>query len=271
LTVGADGIGSTVGRLVSAPTEREGTGASAFIYGYWSDLDADGYEWFYNPGGTAGMIPTNGGQVCVFAGSPADRFRAELAADVRRGFHRILGEVSPSALDRVVRATAPPRIRTFPGRRGFLRRPWGPGWALVGDAGYFKDPISTHGLTDAFRDAELLTAAMAGIDVGSAGGLDDALARYHADRDRLSCGLFETADAIARYEWDLVEIRRLLRAMSASMSDEVDALLSLDGGRAQVAARSRAITAVAPSAASVVRPSAVAAGSPAPASSSAHS
>ena len=50
----------------------------------------------------------------------------------------------------------------FAGRKGFLRQAFGPGWALVGDAGYFKDPLTAHGITDALRDAELLANAAAG-------------------------------------------------------------------------------------------------------------
>jgi len=60
-------------------------------------------------------------------------------------------------------ARAPDRVRMFAARPGFLRRAYGPGWALVGDSGYFKDPITSHGLTDALRDAELL-ARVAGPD-----------------------------------------------------------------------------------------------------------
>jgi flavin-dependent dehydrogenase len=44
----------------------------------------------------------------------------------------------------------------FPGLTGYLREAAGPGWALVGDAGYFKDPITAHGITDALRDAQIL-------------------------------------------------------------------------------------------------------------------
>jgi 2-polyprenyl-6-methoxyphenol hydroxylase-like FAD-dependent oxidoreductase len=227
LTVGADGIGSTVARLVDAPIERQGRGASGFVYGYWSDLPVDGYEWFYRPGVAAGILPTNGGQVCVFVGTSATRFRAEVAADIHRGFDELLGEADPAALDRVRSATPQSRLRSFPGRPGFLRRAWGPGWALVGDAGYFKDPISTHGLTDAFRDAELLAGAIDEAHKGAPMGA--ALARYQASRDRLSIPLFTTVDAIARYDWDMSEVEGLLRAMSSAMADEMELLRTLDG------------------------------------------
>ena len=70
LVVGADGRRSTIARLAAAPLTHATTHTSAFVYGYWSDLDADGYEWAYRPGAAAGFIPTNHDQTCVFASGP---------------------------------------------------------------------------------------------------------------------------------------------------------------------------------------------------------
>ena len=139
-----------------------------------------------------------------------------------------LAAASPEAADRVRAATAPAGVRTFAGRPGFVRRSWGAGWALVGDAGYWKDPLSAHGLTDALRDAELLARAV----VGAAGGearLEQALAEYQATRDRLSMPLFDTIDVIAAQRWGDDEIGALLLRLSAAMADEVDHLAGLDG------------------------------------------
>ena len=88
------------------------------------------------------------------------------------------------------------------GARGFLRRPAGPGWALVGDAGYFKDPLTAHGITDALRDAELLARAM--LECGP-----HDMAVYQRERDVLSIPLFEVTDAIASFQWTLDEIKAL--------------------------------------------------------------
>ena len=226
LVIGADGIGSTVARLVEAPVERTGTGASGFVYGYWSGLETDGYEWLYRPGVTAGIIPTNAGQSCVFVGTSHRRFRAEVARDIGAGFDVLLGEASPAARQRVMAATPASRLRSFPGRPAFLRRAWGPGWALVGDAGYFKDPISTHGLTDALRDADFLARAVASADDGLPMGI--ALARYQATRDRLSLPVLAASDAIARYDWSLDQVQSHLRLMSSAMTDELEAIRALD-------------------------------------------
>ena len=131
---------------------------------------------------------------------------------------------SPSAC---AAATPPPGTRTWGGHPGYLRQAHGPGWALVGDAGYFKDPISAHGLTDALRDAELLARAV--VDgFGAEPSLDAALADYEATRDRLSIPLFDIVDRIASHRWDDAEIADLLLQLSSSMADEVETLAALD-------------------------------------------
>jgi 2-polyprenyl-6-methoxyphenol hydroxylase-like FAD-dependent oxidoreductase len=133
---------------------------------------------------------------------------------------------APELEDRLARAIPPAKLHRFPGRPGHLRQPWGPGWALVGDAGYFKDPITAHGLTDALRDAELLARAV--IEGARHGDGDAALAGYGATRDRLSEELFSVTDAIASFRWDAAEAGALLLALSSSMADEVETLAALD-------------------------------------------
>jgi 2-polyprenyl-6-methoxyphenol hydroxylase-like FAD-dependent oxidoreductase len=227
ITIGADGIRSTIAERVQAPILREGIGATANAYGYWSGVEADGYEWHFRPTATAGFIPTNDGAVCVFAGTSPARFRHEIAGDVRTGFLALLDEAAPGALDRLAGGRPPQQLRTFPGRRGYLRRAWGPGWALVGDAGYYKDPISAHGITDALRDAELLAGAVERTLSGAAPEAV-ALADFQATRDRLSLALFETVDTIAASQWSADEIPGLLLTLSSAMVDEVEALAARD-------------------------------------------
>ncbi len=96
----------------------------------------------------------------------------------------------------------------------------------MGDAGYFKDPISAHGLTDALRDAELLARAV--IDVATNGREVAAFGDYETTRDRLSDPLVTTADAIASFTWDATEVSALLLRLAASMNAEVETLASLD-------------------------------------------
>ncbi|HET6614293.1 MAG TPA: FAD-dependent monooxygenase, partial [Dehalococcoidia bacterium] len=72
----------------------------------------------------------------------------------------------------------------------FFRKPWGPGWALVGDAGYMKDPTTGLGIADAFRDAGLLAAALDNVLAGRRAA-EDALASYQQQRDEAAIPMYE--------------------------------------------------------------------------------
>jgi menaquinone-9 beta-reductase len=226
VVVGADGRGSRVAACVDPVVTRRGTAASGFVFGYWRGVATEGYEWCFRPGSSAGLIPTNDGQTCVFAGIPADRFTAVFQPDLEAGLRRVLHRTNRQIAERVEAGTQVGRIRGFPGIRGWLRRPHGAGWALVGDAGYYKDPTTAHGMTDAFRDAELLARALdrclSGADHWGA-----ALTDYEALRDRLSIPLFDATDAIATFRWDLDEVQQHHLSMSAAIDDEVEALAPL--------------------------------------------
>lgn len=222
LVVGADGRRSAIAAAVEAPVTRRGHAAGAVLYTYRSGLPDDRYRWFYRPGTTAGVIPTNDGRACVWAGAPAARFD-ELRADLDTGYRRLLAFAAPG-LD-LGDTTRHAPVRGFPGLPGYLRRAAGPGWALVGDAGYFKDPVTAHGITDALRDAELLARAVLSFPPGPL--RDDALRGYEDTRNRLSQTLFALTDRIASYDWDLAELRDLLPALSAAMRPEVAELREL--------------------------------------------
>jgi 2-polyprenyl-6-methoxyphenol hydroxylase-like FAD-dependent oxidoreductase len=225
LVVGADGRHSLVATAVGASTDLRGRAGSAFVYGYWADLPVDGYEWFYRPAMSAGAIPTNDGLTCVFVGAPPRRL-AQLVRDggTAHAVEVLAGNLGP----RLAAARRVGGLRHVRALRAHLRRSWGPGWALVGDAGYWKDPLSTHGMTDALRDAELLArAVLAAPDPGS--DQLDALAGYQTVRDGLARPLLEVTERIASYRWDLTEIRRLLMTLSSTMTDELELLARAEG------------------------------------------
>jgi putative flavoprotein involved in K+ transport len=222
IVIGADGLHSTVAKQVGAEPYRRGAHASSVIYAVWSGLEIDGYHWHYAPGVSAGVIPTTGGDVLVFASAPRDRFMRELRHDLNAGFRAVVAAAAPD-LAAALR-TAVPRgpLRGFAGHEGLLRPAWGPGWALVGDAGYFKDPLTAHGITDALRDAELLAGAVL------AGG-DAALAAYQSTRDDLSWRLFGITDEIASFNWDMPRLQSLHQAFSEEMARETLHLRALPG------------------------------------------
>jgi flavin-dependent dehydrogenase len=228
LVIGADGRNSTVAKLVGAETYVEGRASSGFVYGYFEGLQAEGLHWYFGDRTAAGVVPTNHGQHCVFAGLPQEQFAAALRGDTERGFLELLGRCQPELRAEVEGAKMAGRLRGFSGARGFLRRPTGPGWALVGDAGYFKDPITAHGISDALRDAELLVRALL-----EHGPLN--MVGYQRERDMLSIPLFKVTDAIASFQWSLDEVQALHGELSAAMKTETNYMARLPAARSEAA------------------------------------
>jgi flavin-dependent dehydrogenase len=226
LTVGADGVRSTVADQVDAPVKWRGVTASGCLYRYLHDLPTAGYEWHYGDHAAAGLIPTNDG-TCAFVATTPARLRSLRRIGAEQAFALLLASAAPAVVERMRAATPVSRLHGWAGMPGYLRRCWGPGWALVGDAGYFKDPITTHGMTDALRDAELHAEAV--LDALSGAPSAAPFTAYQHTRDRLSRQLFDTTEAVAAYDWDLDQVRRLLRQVSAAMGDEVDHLEALAG------------------------------------------
>jgi flavin-dependent dehydrogenase len=217
IVIGADGIRSTVARLAEARTYRMGRHASAVVYGHWAGLCLDGYQWHYRPGVSVGAIPTNNGETCVFVAVPAARFLDLFRGDVGGGHARLLRGAAPELGALVERSEQTGNFHGFAGQTGFFRQSWGPGWALVGDAGYFKDPLTAHGITDALRDAARLSTAV--VD-----GSEGALAEYQSGRDILATDLFDVTDAIASFAWNLAEVRLLHEKLAAAMAREVTSI-----------------------------------------------
>jgi flavin-dependent dehydrogenase len=223
VTVGADGVRSTVAARTGAPVVWRARSAGAVLYRYYSELPTVGYEWAYGAGVAAGLIPTNDGLACVFVGTTPQRMRELRRQGVAQAFATLLRESFPALPARVGTAVPDGRLQGWPAVPGFLRRCHGPGWALVGDAGYYKDPITTHGITDGLRDAELLADAIVDALGGGVSG-PMAMANYQSARDRMSARLFSATEAVAAYEWDTDQVRTLLRQVSAAMAYELDLL-----------------------------------------------
>ena len=221
LVIGADGLRSRVARILQAEFVYTVPHTTASIYGYRKGLGLAGYHWFYNVGASVGSIPTNDGDTCVFILLPPTRFEKDRHNGLEALYHELLSEVSPVLASEVAASESSGKLRAFAGATGFLRRAAGPGWALVGDAGYFKDPITAHGITDALRDAELLARAVVE-------GGDDALAGYQSTRDELVKGLLDVTDHISSFEWDLDEVKEKHLVLSREMNAEVDLIRTLD-------------------------------------------
>ena len=212
IVIGADGFASTVAKEAGAEARRTGQHMSGVIYTRARGLPVEGFHWHYAPGASIGLIPTNDNETLIFAAAPRERFLRELRLDLGTGFRAIVAEVAPEVAAALDDAALSP-YRGFAGQPGTMRSAWGPGWALVGDAGYFKDPITAHGITDALRDAELLADAVIA-------GTDYALADYQSQRDHLSLQLFDVTDEIASYAWSMPRLQTLHKALSEEMNRE---------------------------------------------------
>jgi 2-polyprenyl-6-methoxyphenol hydroxylase-like FAD-dependent oxidoreductase len=225
LVIGADGTWSTVARQVAAPLWRVTERATAVTYAYWSDVDTDSFDWIFAPRTHAGVLPTAAGLTCVFASASTPSIGADGVAFIRE----VVADGAPELAEQL-RSPAIGPGRMSGARSGYIRRAQGPGWALVGDAGYFKDPLSAHGATDGFRDAELLAHAV--LDGRDDGAMDMALARYEVVRDRVGLPVFDAVDHLAGHQWTRAELPELLLQLSSAMADEVETLAALEPERA---------------------------------------
>jgi flavin-dependent dehydrogenase len=220
IVIGADGATSTVARLVGAPDTFGRPARSAFVYGYFRGLATDRYHWYFRPGAMAGVVPTNGAVANVVVGVPPDRFEAVVRREGTEAlFRTVLRELAPDLARRLADARPVARFRSSPGLPAHLRRAHGPGWALVGDAGYHTDAMTAHGISNALRDAELLARSL--VDHG------DAYA-YAATRDRLAAPVLEASAGLAGYAWDLAGAQQLHRTLAAAMDDDLALLTSFD-------------------------------------------
>ena len=184
VVVGADGLRSRVARVVGAPVTRAAPGRGAAAYAYVEGLDQDGIEVHVADGRVAGLFPTHGGAV-VWLSTPSTE-AAGLRGDARSreaAWRARLGTTAPGLTERLRRATRTSPLRGACDLPNHYRLPVGRGWALVGDAGLHRDPVTGHGMTDAYRDAELLAGALDEVLRGAPEAA--ALAGYHRDRDAL--------------------------------------------------------------------------------------
>jgi flavin-dependent dehydrogenase len=205
VVIGADGKRSLIARLVAARSYFEEPARTALYYSYWSGVPTDQMEvyWVGGPGRPrAGgscdhvvtLMPTNAGLTQVAVIIPAAQFRS-FKADVEASFLRLV-DASP-VRERVRAGRREERFSGTGDLGGFFRQCAGPGWALVGDAGFFKDPILGHGMSDAFLHAESLATA---VDEGLSGAapLDGALERYARRRDPAARPSYDLTNQFAR-------------------------------------------------------------------------
>ena len=224
MVIGADGVWSRMATLVEATDYMSHPPTNAINYAYYRDVEATGFWFQFTPGVNAGIIPTNDNLSCVFAGRSKDR-TVDFSADSEAEFNRLLRHAGADLWSKV---SAGSRVSQFRGTSlpGFLRQPWGPGWALVGDAAYTKDPISAHGISDALRDAELCARAV-DQSLTHPDDVSEVMSEYQRIRDQHSIAMYQHSEALAQYQWDADEASARMRAMSEAVRAECAMLESL--------------------------------------------
>ena len=218
LVVGADGRNSMVARAVEAPTTKEVPSLSWGYYSYWSDVDCDRAELFLHARRFTVAFPTNDGLTLVAVGFPMEEFE-DVRKDAEERFLTTLDEMGTLG----ARVRAGRRAERIVGLRenpNFLRHPHGPGWALAGDAGYHKDPTPAHGISDAFRDAELLAEA-ADAFLSGRSGEHEAMAGWHAARDAKAQPAFDATVTMSSFSTPPVERAQAFLELGMMQLDEV--------------------------------------------------
>jgi 2-polyprenyl-6-methoxyphenol hydroxylase-like FAD-dependent oxidoreductase len=182
LVVGADGTRSTVAKLVGAKAYHQTANGRVFIWAYYEADPTDGEMWIGKLDDYAYLVmPTDSGLTLV-AACPSIERRDEVRSD-REAVYEAGLRGWPQLHAGLAGARREGRLYTMANLHGFFRASAGPGWALVGDAGHFKDPTPGQGIGDALRQAEKLAAAIEGGLGSGAGSLDQALRDWWRWRD----------------------------------------------------------------------------------------
>ena len=213
LVIGADGRSSLVAEQVKAEQYNEKPQLLAGYYSYWSGLPMNGrFETYVRPERGFAAWPTNDDLTLVIAGWPFVEFEAN-RTDIEGNFLKTI-DMAPAFASRLRAGTREDRFygAAVP---NYFRKPFGEGWALVGDAGYNKDFITAQGISDAFRDAELCAAASEEAFSG-ARSFDEAMSRYQLVRDQRVLPTFEFTTMLATLEPPPEQLQQLLGAMQSN-------------------------------------------------------
>ncbi|EID14878.1 NAD(P)/FAD-dependent oxidoreductase [Mycolicibacterium phlei] len=198
LVIGADGRRSTVARLVGTTEHHHWPNQRMMAYAYYEDTHGDernlAMQWRQDDE-LVTVFPCDGGQLVALLMSPARR-AGEFRTDAEAAFDATVDSIAPFA-KRLSGCTRVSRIYTSVSHPSYFRHSHGPGWALAGDAGHFKDPVTAQGIRDALRFGRLLGEAVAPyLDDESA--LETALAAWEDDRDRQCLPMYQWANNLGR-------------------------------------------------------------------------
>jgi len=198
LVIGADGMRSTVGALVGAPYTVEHPRLTCAYYAYYPKA-TDALELYEKPRSWVAAVPTHGDATLVLAYFPQDRY-PEVRADAHAAYLAQVEGTAPGLYERIAGTEPLERLRGTGRQQNFFRKANGPGWVLVGDAGHHKDSITARGMSDGYRQAELLTDRLVGALGDDPAVLDTALKDFSEDRDKALMGGYEATLGTARLD-----------------------------------------------------------------------
>jgi 2-polyprenyl-6-methoxyphenol hydroxylase-like FAD-dependent oxidoreductase len=226
IVVGADGRNSLLAQKVRPQQYNEKPPLLAAYYTYWSGLPMNGrFETYIRPHRGMAAVPTHDDLTLVIAGWPYAEFEAN-KKDVEGNYMKVL-DLAPAFAARVRGAK---RVAPFAGAAlpNFFRKPYGPGWALVGDAGYNKDPITAQGIADAFHDAERCTAALHQVFSGDR-SFDAAMEEYRRARDEHAMPIYEFTCQLATLEPPPPEMQQVIGAIYGN-PNAMDRFVQMNAG-----------------------------------------
>ena len=213
IVVGADGRHSRLARAVRAMKYNETPALACYYFSYWSGVKSEDFELYVRPDRRRVIFSfrTERDLFSIFVGFPMEEF-AEIRTNIERAFMAAI-DLVPELAARVRSGVREERLYGASDLPNFYRKPFGPGWALVGDAGLHKDPYLALGICDALRDAELLAEAIAR-GLSAERPMEEALADYEMKRNEASGADYEENLAMARFTApspELVAIRAAVR------------------------------------------------------------
>ena len=216
MVIGADGIHSIVARTVQAHEYDAKPTLDCAYYTYHSGVPMEGAELYLRGPRYFGACPSNDGLVYSFVQIPHQELHA-FRADLAGNYMQVL-DLAPQLAERLRSGKREERFVGASDLPNFFRKPYGPGWALVGDAGYHKDPYTAQGITDAFRDAGLLAEA---IDAGFSGPqpLAEALSDYERQRNEHARPMYEFTCQLASFEPPSPQMQQLFGALYRNQVD----------------------------------------------------
>lgn len=225
LVVGADGARSTIARLVGAAEYHRTPPRRAFLWSYYEGVEVDRSRAWIGSIGDNGFLatPTDAGLFLTAFVAPIEQrqeLRANRSGVFDAGVKRWpeLGEVLATG-----RRAAPVQLMT--NWHGFFRQATGPGWALIGDAGHFKDPTPGQGISDALHQAETLAPAIErSLDRDS----EKPLRSWWRRRDRESMDMYWFARQMGESSWAPL-LNETVNARSAADPELVERMLRVLG------------------------------------------